>query len=119
MIDVRLLLEKKCKMSLPEQCALLDINRSSVYYKSKGENSDNLKAMTLMDLHILDEPTAGVITMQNMLEEHGLRMSSRNFVQVPRNFRSEFLRVFVVQTFFCFKIFVKENSARNWHFFPI
>src|SRR5690606_12812847 len=41
----------------------------------KGENSDNLKAMTLMDLHILDEPTAGVITMQNMLEEHGLRMS--------------------------------------------
>lgn len=75
MIDVRLLLEKKCKMSLREQCALLDINRSSVYYKSKGENSDNLKAMTLMDLHILDEPTAGVITMQNMLEEHGLRMS--------------------------------------------
>ena len=75
MIDVRLLLEKKCKMSLREQCALLDINRSSVYYKSKGENSDNLKAMALMDLHILDEPTAGVITMQNMLEEHGLRMS--------------------------------------------
>jgi len=75
MIDVRLLLEKKSKMSLREQCALLDINRSSVYYKSKGENSDSLKAMTLMDLHILDEPTAGVITMQNMLEEHGLRMS--------------------------------------------
>lgn len=72
MIGVRLLLEKKCKMSLREQCALLAINRSSVYYKSKGENSDNLKAMTLMDLHILGEPTAGVITMQNMLEEHGL-----------------------------------------------
>lgn len=27
----------------------------------QGENSDNLKAMTLMDLHILDEPTAGLL----------------------------------------------------------
>ena len=73
MIDVRLLLEKKCKMSLREQCALLDINRSSVYYKSKGENSDNLKAMALMDLHILDEPTAGVLLCRTCWRSTDLR----------------------------------------------
>jgi len=74
-MDVRLLLEKDSKMSLRQQCDLLDINRSSVYYKSKGENSDNLEAMKLMDAHIMQEPTAGVLTMQCMLEEQGLKMS--------------------------------------------
>ncbi len=31
--------------------------------------------MKLMDAHIMQEPTAGVLTMQCMLEEQGLRMS--------------------------------------------
>lgn len=75
MMDVRLFLEKDSRMSLRQQCELLDINRSSVYYKSKGENSDNLEAMKLMDAHIMQEPTAGVLTMQCMLEEQGLTMS--------------------------------------------
>lgn len=75
MMDVRLLLEKDSEMSLRHQCDLLGINRSSVYYKSKGENSDNLEAMKLMDAHIMQEPTAGVLTMQCMLEEQGLTMS--------------------------------------------
>ncbi len=75
MMDVRLLLEKDSGMSLRHQCELLGINRSSVYYKNKGENSDNLEAMKLMDAHIMQEPTAGVLTMQCMLEEQGLRMS--------------------------------------------
>ncbi len=69
------LLEKDNKMSLRQQCDLLDINRSSVYYKNKGENSDNLEAMKPMDAHIMQEPTAGVLTIQCMLEEQGLRMS--------------------------------------------
>lgn len=69
-----LLVDSKSTVSIREQCALLDINRSSYYYKPKGENKDNLKAMQLMDKHIMEEPTAGVITMQCMLEEKGLKM---------------------------------------------
>lgn len=72
---MRLLLRKEKKMSMRWQCELLDINRSGVYYRPKGENKENLQAMCLMDKHILDEPTAGVITMQSMLEEEGLKMS--------------------------------------------
>ncbi|GEM_PF-5487543 len=39
MMDVRLLLEKDSRMSLRQQCELLDINCSSVYYKGKGETA--------------------------------------------------------------------------------
>ncbi|WCM43540.1 hypothetical protein MG290_14545 (plasmid) [Flavobacterium sp. CBA20B-1] len=67
-MDMRLLLLKEKKMSIRRQCELLGINRSSVYYTQKGENKDNLRAMHLMDQHILEEPTAGVLTMQSMLD---------------------------------------------------
>lgn len=72
---MKLLLKKEEKMSIRQQCSLLGINRSSTYYKAKGENKENLKAMYLMDKHILEEPTAGVITMQSMLAEQNLKMS--------------------------------------------
>ncbi|MFC2541495.1 glycosyltransferase, partial [Neisseria sicca] len=72
---MRLLVEDNKDFSIREQCHLLEINRSWFYYRSKGESKANLEAMQLMDSHILREPTAGVITMQNMLEENGLKMS--------------------------------------------
>ncbi|ROI08778.1 hypothetical protein EGI11_04915 [Chryseobacterium sp. H3056] len=62
---------------------------------------------------------SGILENFAIVTVYFFTLTSRNFVQVPRNFRSEFLRALVVQTFFCFKIFVKENSARNWHFFQI
>lgn len=41
-IDFRLLLEKNGRLSVRKQCELLDINRSSVYYKSKGKDNDKI-----------------------------------------------------------------------------
>jgi putative transposase len=58
-------------MSIRRQCNLLSISRASFYYSPKQENPDNLFMMQLMDAHILEEPTAGVLTMQSMLEEKG------------------------------------------------
>lgn len=55
------------------QCELLSISRGSVYYQPKGENEQNLTMMRLMDEHILEEPTAGVLTMQSMLKDKGHR----------------------------------------------
>lgn len=75
MIDFRILIEPDSKVSIREQCTLLEVNRSSFYYDAKGENPENLESMRLMDYHILQEPTAGVITMKSMLEENGLHMS--------------------------------------------
>lgn len=75
MIDMRLLVDKNDQFSIREQCDLLEINRSGFYYRAKAECKENLEAMQLMDKHILEEPTAGVITMQSMLEECGMKMS--------------------------------------------
>jgi putative transposase len=49
------------------------MSRASFYYSPRQENADNLKMMQLMDAHILEEPTAGVLTMQSMLEEAGYK----------------------------------------------
>lgn len=74
-MDIRLLIDQQGEISIREQCSILGINRSSVYYQPKGENTQNLEAMRLMDAHILDEPTAGVRTMMDVLEDEGIKMS--------------------------------------------
>lgn len=61
------------KLSIRRQCTLLSISRASFYYVPKQENADNLEMMQLMDAYILEEPTAGVLTMQAMLEEKGYK----------------------------------------------
>jgi len=53
----------------------LGISRASYYYTPKGETDENLMIMQLMDEHILEEPTAGVLTMQSMLKDHGILAS--------------------------------------------
>lgn len=75
MIDFRVLIEQDSEISVREQCELLEISRSSFYYNAKGENPENLEAMRLMDHHIMQEPTAGVITMKLMLKEKEINMS--------------------------------------------
>lgn len=65
------LVDKSDQLSVRKQCDLLSVSRGSIYYVPKGEKPENLEMMRLMDEHILEEPTAGVLTMQSMLEEKG------------------------------------------------
>lgn len=69
----RRLIEREESVSIRRQCQLLGISRGSVYYQPKGEKPENLAMMRLMDEHILQEPTAGVLTMQSMLADKGYR----------------------------------------------
>jgi putative transposase len=66
------LIDRSHLLSIRKQCELLEINRSNIYYQPKGENAENLQIMEMMDKHILEEPTAGVLTMQSMLADHDL-----------------------------------------------
>jgi putative transposase len=59
-------------LSVRKQCELLDINRSSVYYKPKGESEENLEIMRLMDEHFIEYPTEGVLRMQDFLLALGI-----------------------------------------------
>jgi putative transposase len=68
------LVDKNYKvLSLRRQSDLLTISRGSIYYEPKGEKEENLKMMQLMDAHFLEEPTAGVLTMQSYLENKGYK----------------------------------------------
>lgn len=79
-----MLIDKRSKISLRKQCNLLGLNRSVYYYQAKGESLENLKMMELMDKHILEEPTAGVLTMQSMLEDLGFKASYERIRRLMR-----------------------------------
>jgi len=89
MIDTKLLINKNSKLSLRKQCDLLCLPRSSYYYSPKGESEENLTIMGIMDKHILEEPTAGVLTMQSMLKDHSI---SASYERVRRLMRKANIR---------------------------
>ena len=56
-------------MSMREQCILLEVNRSSLYYEHKGENSYNLELMKLIDEEFTRHPNMGVPSMTTYLRK--------------------------------------------------
>jgi putative transposase len=50
-------------LSVRRQCALLSVHRSRLYYKPVGEKPENVKIMQIMDKHLLNHPTEGVISL--------------------------------------------------------
>lgn len=44
------------------------------YFSPKQEKADNLQMMQLMDAYILQEPTAGVLTMQSILGANDIKL---------------------------------------------
>lgn len=63
------LIESNQKLSIRQQADLLEISRSSLYYKPVGESPENIEMMELMDRLFLDDPTLGVLGMQDELKE--------------------------------------------------
>ncbi|BDD07821.1 integrase (plasmid) [Fulvitalea axinellae] len=72
---MRLLVDPGDKLSIRRQCDCLELYRSSYYYSPKGENAENLELMRLMDRHMIDEPTAGVLRMRSALRDQGFNPS--------------------------------------------
>ena len=74
-VQKRQLIDKTASLSIRQQCELLNLCRASYYFKPQGEKTENLEMMSLMDQYILEDPTAGVLTMQDVLEEKGYKAS--------------------------------------------
>lgn len=55
------------KLSITQQCLLLALHRSGLYYKPRGESELNLQLMRLMDQHYLDHPFMGANRMHTWL----------------------------------------------------
>ena len=72
------------ELSLRKQCKLLEINRSSLYIKPKGESQENLKLMRTMDKLFLQDPTLGVLGMQDELDDLNLHYNEKRIRRLLR-----------------------------------
>lgn len=58
-------------LSTVAQCGLLDITRSTLYYKPCGEDTENLHLMRLLDEQYLTTPFYGVRKLRAWLKHQG------------------------------------------------
>lgn len=80
----RLIDPKSTQLSIRQQCGLLSISRSSLYYQPKEEKPENLEMMRLMDRHLLDHSTEGVMSMVYFLADFGFVVNAK---RIRRLFR--------------------------------
>ena len=57
------------KLSIVQQCVLLTIHRSGIYYEPKGESALNLELMRFIDEHYLEYPYKGARRMWKWLKK--------------------------------------------------
>lgn len=50
----------------------------------EGESPENLQIMATMDKHVLEEPTAGALTMQSMLQDNGITINIKRVRRLMR-----------------------------------
>jgi len=71
-------------LSTRKQCEILEVHRSGLYYKPKGEKKENLEIMRMMDEHYLKHPTAGVLRMQDLLLSLGMVVNHKRVRRLLR-----------------------------------
>ena len=71
-------------LSTVRQCALLDISRSSLYYRRKGTSPEDLAVMEAIDQQYLATPFYGSRRMRVWLQKQGRRASRKNAQHLMR-----------------------------------
>lgn len=59
------------RLSIVRQCEIVEISRSSFYYRAKGESEENLELMRVIDEQFLDTPWYGSRQMARYLRRKG------------------------------------------------
>ena len=72
------------KLSIRKQSELLSVCRSSLYYRPVGEKTENLALMRRIDALFLDDPTLGVLGMQDALRDEQLFYSVKRIRRFMR-----------------------------------
>ena len=71
-------------LSVSRQCCLLNINRSTYYYKKKPIKPEDLKLMKLIDKQYLNTPTWGSRSMRNHLRRLGYKVNRKRVQRLMR-----------------------------------
>ncbi len=69
---------------ISRQCELLGLSRSSYYYESKKDNSDNLWLMNLIDEQFTKTPFYGVERMTAWLRRQGQEVNHKRIRRLMR-----------------------------------
>ncbi len=77
--------------SLRQQCNLLGINRSSLYYHPVGESEENLRLMRLLDEQYTRTPYYGVLRMTAWLRQQGHTVNPKRVRRLLRTMGLEAL----------------------------
>ncbi len=72
------------RLSIAKQCRLLSISRSSFYYEPKGETTQNLVLMRLIDEQFLETPFYGVRQMTWHLRAQGHLVNEKRIRRLMR-----------------------------------
>lgn len=70
--------------SVRRQCALLGLNRSSLYYEPVGESQENLDLMRLLDEQYTRTPCYGVLKMEAYLRSLGHNVNTKRVRRLLR-----------------------------------
>lgn len=84
MTERRSYIDPSHRLSIRRQADLLQVHRSGLYYKPVGESEQNLELMKQIDRLFLDDPTLGVIGMQDELEEIGFTAGEKRIRRLMR-----------------------------------
>ena len=71
-------------LSIVQQCALLGVGRSSLYYRSKETSQQDLSLMREMDRQYLETPFYGSRRMRASLERQGIPVSRKRVQRLMR-----------------------------------
>ena len=82
----RLLVDRShSALSIKEQCRLLSLHRSGLYYQAAPESEENLHLMSLIDKHFLNAPFTGTRKMVHyLLRDHGLAVNRKRIKRLYR-----------------------------------
>jgi putative transposase len=72
------------RLSVAQQCRLLDIQRSSFYYKAKPVKAEDLELMRLIDAQYLRTPIWGSRSMRNHLRRLGYKINRKRVQRYMR-----------------------------------
>jgi putative transposase len=84
MKERKALIDAKSPVSIRAQADLLEVDRSSFYYKPIGETQENLKLMRKIDELFLEDPTLGVQGMQDALSDFSLAYNPKRIRRLMR-----------------------------------
>ena len=72
------------KLSVSRQCLVLNLNRSTYYFKKKPVKPEDLKLMRIIDEQYLKTPSWGSRSMRNHLRRRGYKINRKRVQRLMR-----------------------------------